>query len=57
MTKTKHNHNPAPVAMVKGARTVQVKPMHVPAWRNMGYSEQGEASAAQAADNKEKVAQ
>jgi hypothetical protein len=54
MAKKKLNDNPAPVAMIKDGRTVQVKPMHVPAWRMMGYIEQGGTDAA---ETKEEVAQ
>jgi len=57
MAKKKHNDNPAPVAMVRNGRIVQVKPMHVPAWRMMGYIEQGGTDAAVVAETKEEVAQ
>jgi hypothetical protein len=57
MAKKKHEDNPAPVAMIKDGRTVQVKPMHVSAWRMMGYIEQGNSDAAIVAETKEEVAQ
>jgi hypothetical protein len=57
MAEKRHNDNPAPVAMAKDGRTVQVKPMHVPAWRMMGYSEQGGTDAAVVVETKEEVAQ